>query len=354
MKKYIKYFIAALFMLLCSLLLILLSNKTSNNNKQANDNNKISETNFYFDTFITITIYKDNSNIDYSSLITKCFEMCKNYELTFSTTLNNSELYLLNNNQNDVLLLSKDLSELLNNCLYFENLTKNAFNSKLGELCSLWNFKTSTIPLEAQISKALSKINSYNYEINGNTLCWTKTDSNVKEHPLIDVGGIAKGYIADKLKSFLVENGVTSATLNLGGNVLLIGSKLDNSNFNIGIKYPFLENEYIAFVEASDYSVVTSGIYERYFINDGVIYHHLLDSSTGYPIQNDLLSVTIISKESMIADALSTSVFVLGMDKGLELLNSIPDVYGVFINSDNKIILSDGLSIKSSGKILIN
>src|SRR5574344_1633732 len=107
MKKYIKYFIAALFMLLCSLLLILLSNKTSNNNKQANDNNKISETNFYFDTFITITIYKDNSNIDYSSLITKCFEMCKNYELTFSTTLNNSELYLLNNNQNDVLLLSK-------------------------------------------------------------------------------------------------------------------------------------------------------------------------------------------------------------------------------------------------------
>lgn len=159
----------------------------------------------------------------------------------------------------------------------------------------------------------------------------------------IELGAIAKGFIADKLKEYLANNGVTSGTVNLGGNVLCIGKKPDGTSFRIGIQQPFADrNEIITAIKAEDISVVSSGIYERYFTQDGKIYHHILDPSTGYPYNNGLEAVTIVSKKSTDGDALSTTCFALGLEKGMEFVESLSDVYAVFITEDGEMHYSEG------------
>ena len=159
----------------------------------------------------------------------------------------------------------------------------------------------------------------------------------------IELGAIAKGFIADKLKEYLAGSGVTSGTINLGGNVLCIGKKTDGTPFRIGIQQPFADrNEIITAIKAEDISVVSSGIYERYFKKDGKIYHHILDPSTGYPYNNGLEAITIISKKSTDGDALSTTCFALGLEKGMEFAESLSGVYAVFITEDGEMHYSEG------------
>ena len=128
------------------------------------------------------------------------------------------------------------------------------------------------------------------------------------------------------------------ALINLGGNVLALGTKLDGSDYNIGIQKPFDESgNPVTSVRISDQSVVTSGIYQRYFKKDGTIYHHILDPATGYPCKNNLYSVTIITDSSLTADALSTTCFLLGYDRGMKLIDQLDNVDAVFITDDNEI-----------------
>lgn len=174
-------------------------------------------------------------------------------------------------------------------------------------------------------------------QLDGNLLTFAK------EGMGLDLGAIAKGYIADRIKDYLLEQGVKSATINLGGNVLCVGEKPEGTPFKIGIQKPFSDrSETIAVMNISDKSVVSSGIYERYFEKDGKIYHHILNPATGYPYDNHLVSVTIISDKSVDGDGLSTSCFALGLDKGMELINSLPDVQAVFITDDYELHYSDG------------
>ena len=157
----------------------------------------------------------------------------------------------------------------------------------------------------------------------------------------IDLGGIAKGYIADQVKNYLVEEGIEHAYINLGGNILTLGGKTDDSNFRIGIQKPFAEDGTVmAVLPVSDKSIVSSGNYERYFKKDGKIYHHILDPSTGYPIENNLNQVTIISDKSVDGDALSTTCYALGLDEGLKLIQSMDNIEAVFITNDNTIYKS--------------
>jgi thiamine biosynthesis lipoprotein len=160
----------------------------------------------------------------------------------------------------------------------------------------------------------------------------------------IDLGGIAKGYIADRLKEYLSEQGVTGAIIDLGGNILCMGGKTTTDPFRIGIQQPFADrNETIATIDIRDKSVVSSGVYQRYIqTEDGKIYHHILDPSTGYSFDNGLLGVTIISEKSVDGDGLSTTVFALGLEKGLELVESLDDVEAAFITEDETIIYSTG------------
>ena len=164
----------------------------------------------------------------------------------------------------------------------------------------------------------------------------------------MDLGGIAKGYTADKVKEFLMEEDVDSAIINLGGNILAFGGKPSENGeilpFQIGVSEPTdRENAGImGYFTARDASVVTSGNYERYFEEGGVRYHHILDSETGYPAETGLDSVTILSEKSVDGDALSTTCFVLGLERAMELIESIPDTEAVFITSDGETVMTSG------------
>ncbi len=201
------------------------------------------------------------------------------------------------------------------------------------------------IPAAADIQALLPHINYKNIRIDGNTV--TLTDPQTQ----VDLGFIAKGFIADRLKESLLEKGVESALINLGGNILAVGSKPDGSPFEIGVRKPFdTQNTALTTLSLSDRSLVSSGVYERYFEKDGKRYHHLLDPFTGYPVENGLLGVTILSSSSMEGDALSTTAFVLGPEEGMALIESLPDTEAVFITEDYKLHYSSGLSGKQSAQ----
>lgn len=193
------------------------------------------------------------------------------------------------------------------------------------------------VPSDSEIREARDKVNWKNLELNGNTLTFGSPDT------AIDLGAIAKGYIADRMKDYLVKEGVKSAVINLGGNVLCVGKRPDGTPFKVGLQKPYADrNETIATLDIDGMSVVSSGVYERHFVKDGVNYHHILNPRDGYPYQNGLVSVTIISDLSVDGDGLSTTCFSMGLEKGKALIDSIDGAYGVFITDDYEIVYSEG------------
>lgn len=337
MKNEYKKFIPFFLFVICSVIMcICLRYLVINNSK----NKTVSKTAFYFDTAITITIYDENE-----ILIDKCFEICDKYEKLFSKTIPESEISQINHNSQSgaVTTVSDETLELIEYGLKYSSISNGVFDITVGKLTSLWNFENNSngiLPKENDIENAVSNIGYEQVQINNNDILLTNPQM------AIDVGGIAKGYIADKLKKYLISKGVKSGIINLGGNILLIGTKPDTSNYNIGIQRPFgAEGETSIIINDNDISIVTSGIYERYFYNDNIIYHHILDTKTGYPIQNNLYSVTIISEYSVDGDALSTTAFALGLKKGKDLIESIDNVEAVFIDSNEQISVTSGLTV---------
>ena len=165
-----------------------------------------------------------------------------------------------------------------------------------------------------------------------------------------DLGGIAKGYIADRVKEHLLGLGVEHAVIDLGGNVILIGGKPDGSPFTIGVKDPLGENgELLETVESIDESLVSSGIYERWFEHEGRRYHHILDPFTGAPSESDLAGVTVISASSADGDALSTACLLLGSEAGMELAESMDGVEALFVTRDGQVHMTSGMEKRIKG-----
>ncbi len=304
-----------------------------------------SNNNIFFDTIITLTVY-DPDHVDY---IQDCFDLASKYEAMFSRTIPDSDISKINQSAGEFVEVSDETIELLEYGLKYCELSNGAFDISIGALSDTWDFKNNTgiIPESTSIDTALSTVDYHNIVIDGNKVCLNA------ECAMIDLGGIAKGYIADKMKEYLVSQGVTSAIINLGGNVLLVGSKTDGKNYALGIQKPFDETGVaMASVEIADCSLVSSGIYERYFELDNTIYHHILDTKTGYPIKNGLYGVTIISDKSVDGDALSTTVFSLGLEDGLELIESLDNTEAIFITDSMEIITSSGIGQKVPFTIL--
>ena len=297
--------------------------------------NPVSQSAFYLNTVVTITLY-DGSD---PALITECFNLCRKYEQEFSRTLESSALYQLNHDTSADRPLSEDLQELIATGLLYYERSFGLFDITVAPLSDLWQFSSAdaSVPTEEALHEALQHVDASKLSLNGTTLHFE--DSLTQ----IDLGAIAKGYIADRIKEFLVSQGVSSALIDLGGNILCLGQKPDGSSFRVGIREPFApQGTSIAVAAVSDLSVVTSGVYERCFTEDDILYHHLLDPKTGYPFRTGLNAVSIISKSSMEGDALSTVCFALGIEKGMELIDSMPDVYAVFITDTNELVYSDG------------
>lgn len=237
--------------------------------------------------------------------------------------------------------VSEDTLYVITKALDFSRLTGGAFDPTVGPLVKLWNIGTdyAAVPAPADLQKSLPLLN-YKDVLIDNT---NRTVKLAKPGMAIDLGAIAKGYAADEIARILAAHKVKAAVVDLGGNVLVFGQKKDGSPWRVGVQDPASDRgDYLGLVSGKGMTVVTSGIYERFFIEKGVRYHHILDTKTGYPVDNGLVSVTIIASASIDADALSTSVFALGLHKGMELVKSLPDIKAVFIDTKQNIYLSPG------------
>lgn len=296
----------------------------------------ISKTGFYFDTVIKITLY-DSDDADY---LDGCFALADKYENLLSATIETSDVSKINAANGSPVTVSPETAELIREGIDYGTLSNGQFDITIGKLSSLWDFSENPgiVPDADAITSAVSTINYQNITVSGNTVTLNDSDA------AIDLGGIAKGFIADKMKAYLNENGITSGIINLGGNVLIIGPKEDGSDYRIGIQKPFSDTgTALATVSIPDGTVVSSGVYERYFKKDGVLYHHLLNPKTGYPYENDLTGVTIICSRSVDGDGLSTTCFSLGLEDGIKLIESLPNTEAIFITSDGELHTSSGI-----------
>lgn len=299
----------------------------------------VTQTGFYFDTVIQITLYDTQD----TSILDGCFALAETYENLFSATVEGSDIWHINHSGGMTVEVSEDTASLLQTALHYAGLTDGRVDPTIMPVSSLWDFGSDTtphVPEASDIEKSLKHVDYHSVILDGNTV--TLTDPKAQ----IDLGFIAKGYIADRMKEYLAEQGVQSACINLGGNVMTLGSKPDGSAYKIGIQKPFAEEGTSdAVIEIRDTSAVTSGIYERYFYEDDVLYHHILDTSTGYPVENDIASVTILCPSSVDADALSTSCYCLGLKDGTALLDSMENTEYMFLMKDGSRHVSEGFPL---------
>lgn len=305
----------------------------------ARNTEPISRTDFYFDTVIQITLYDTEDK----AVLDGCFALAEKYENLFSATKEGSDVWNINHADGETVTVSEETVKLLIWAADYANTTEGRIDPTIRPVSELWDFGSegnAHVPEDTDIREALSHVSYDNIRFGtapsdetGESVYRTVTLTDKKA--AVDLGFIAKGYIADKMKKYLLSQGVKSACLSLGGNVLAIGEKPDGSPFRIGIQEPFAETgNTIDTVEIRDTSVVTSGIYERCFYEDGVLYHHVLDTATGYPVDNELAGVTIICESSARADALSTSCLCLGLEKGRKFLDAQGDVAYLLVTRD--------------------
>ncbi len=299
----------------------------------------ITRSGFYFDTVIQITLYDTRD----TSVLDGCFAMADTYEKMLSATIEESDVWRINHSNGAPVAVSADTLSLLQKALDYAKLTNGRVDPTILPVSELWNFSSDTaphIPETSAIEEALTHVSYQTVDIKENTVILNDPQAS------IDLGFIAKGYIADRIKEYLMEQGVHSACINLGGNIMTIGSKPNGSPFKIGIQKPFAEEGVsAAVIDICDTSAVTSGIYERYFYLDDVLYHHILDTATGYPVENDIASVTIICPSSVDADALSTACYCLGVQESILLMDSMENTEYMFLMKDGSFHTSDGFPI---------
>ncbi|MBO7710513.1 MAG: FAD:protein FMN transferase [Lachnospiraceae bacterium] len=294
-------------------------------------------TGFFFDTVITISLYDTGDE----AILDECFEKMAWYESILSRTREGSDVWNIDHSKGKTVTVNDDTIDLIERSLAWCEASDGALDITIAPVVDLWDFHEDSerqVPDADTLSKAAALVDYRQVAIDGNEVTLADPEAG------IDLGAIAKGYISDRVRDIILENGCKSALINLGGNVLAVGKKPDGKDFNIGIRRPFGESAYdlIQVVPASDMSVITSGTYERYFEKDGVIYHHILDPETGYPVENGLTSVTILSADGTDGDALSTTCFALGLEDGMDLIESLDGIEAMMIDEDGNIHASSG------------
>ena len=288
---------------------------------------------FYFDTVITLTAYVEDV-----SVLNDALSDCERYEALLSRTVQGSDVYRINHAGGKPVQVSQDTLEILRTAREVSELSGGAFDVTIAPVSTLWDFTSgaAVLPDARALAEGAEKVDYTQVRIDGDTVT-------LPEGMMIDLGGIAKGYIADAVKASLVKRGVTSAILSFGGNIVAIGVRPDGSPWRVGIQdIDKPTGAYMLVAENAGGSTVTRGIYERGFELDGTYYHHILDPNIGWPAQNELASVTIFSESSMWGDALATAAFVLGAEAGTELIEGLDGIEAVFIARDRSVRCTSG------------
>ena len=290
----------------------------------------VTETRFMLDTICTVTLYDWQGNGE--RILDEAFNLCGDYEKLLSATVSGSDIYRINHSGGTPVKVSDETAGLLERAKNYCLLSGGEFDITIYPVKSLWDFSgdSDSLPNAKKLSKAAALVDYSKITLDGATVT-------LPDGMGIDLGAVAKGFIADRVADYLRESGVTSAVIDLGGNIYAIGRRNDGNLWRVGIQMPFAEGE-ADVVETADSSVVTSGVYQRYFEKDGKIYHHILRSSDGMPCDTGLYSVTVISDCSEQCDALSTICMLLGYEKSKALLDRFAGIRAVFITADGQIL----------------
>lgn len=289
---------------------------------------------FAMDTYMTITAFGDHARPALQAAATRIHEL----ELLWSATNPDSEIYALNHGNGSAIKVNPATSKALSFALIMADRTDGAFDFTVYPVLAAWGFTTGSyqIPAQAELDILLERVGHEKVHIEGNRVTLPKDTQ-------IDLGAVAKGYTADIVTAILKENGITSALIDLGGNIQMIGFKPDGSKWRVGIKDANGDGN-VGVLEAADCAVVSSGGYERYFVGaDGKTYCHIIDPSTGMPVDSGLVSVTVIGKDGRLCDALSTALFVMGLQKAEKHWRSYGDFGMILVTQDNELYITEDL-----------
>jgi thiamine biosynthesis lipoprotein len=299
----------------------------------------ISDTQFVLGTVASIQI-RDHGT---QEILDDSFQILENIEQRMSTSIEGSDIWNINKGSGNGWVKTDDQTRyVIEKAMEYGALSEGRFDITMGPVVDLWGIGSDRahIPAKEEIADALKRVDYKKVEMDDNLI-------RIEKGMAIDLGAIAKGYAADQVAEFLRTKGVKSAIINLGGNVKVLGSKDNNKVFKIGIQSPFdARNDYFGIVSLINQSVVSSGDYERFFEQDGIRYHHIFDSNTGYPVATDVAQVTVITEESIAADALSTILFSMTIEEGLEMTQSLDGVEVIYVTKDYQIYLSRGVKEK--------
>lgn len=280
-----------------------------------------SQTRFLLDTVVKVEADCDDRTLN------GAFALCEELGALLSRTDEKSDVYRINS-EDGFVKVSEHTKRMVERGLYYGGLSGGKFDITMGSVTPLWDFNNGVVPSKDEISAALRNVDYGSVEIKGDEIS--------AHGGKLDLGGIAKGYIADRLTEYFTENGVDDAVISLGGNVAVIGKK------TVGIQKPF-EDTVLLTAEIGNMSAVTSGIYRRYTEKDGRLYHHVLDPATGYGVENGLAAVTVFGESSADCDALSTVCLLLGLEDGKKLIEEKTGAEAVFIGRGGEITLTAGL-----------
>lgn len=322
------------WLIVLSFVIILFIGFRMMNNNKSDD--PVSKTNYLMGTIVKLTIYDD---IKDESVFEDTFKLIRNIENKMSLNIEDSETNKINKNAfNKRIPISEEMNFVLEKSLEYSKLSDGRFDVTVGSLVKLWGIgsESARVPSQSEIINAISHTGYKYMDLNKDGVSLNKSDM------LIDLGAIAKGYAADQVADYLDSQNINRAIIDIGGNIYVLGSKAPETPWTVSIQNPFNETrgDFLGTVRVSNKSVVTSGVYERYLEKEGKKYHHILDPFTGYPVENELMSVTIISDKSIDGDALSTAVFSLGLEKGYELVKSLDGVDAIFVTKDKSVYLT--------------
>jgi len=302
---------------------------------------QVSEARLLLDTVCTITIHDSDGSFDAEALadiLDRAFEICRELEKLFSITIEGSDIWRINHAGGEPVEVDSHTIEVIKAGLEFGGLSGGMFDITIGRLSRLWDFGSSNrVPKTSEIDEAQMTVDYRQLNINGNFVQLDNAEA------WIELGAIAKGYIADRIAEYLLEQGVTSALIDLGRDIFTIGSRGDGSEWRIGVAKPFdSKNEYVGVLEITEASVVSSGIYERGFEEAGVWYHHILNPQTGMPARSDVVSATVIAKSAVVGEGLSTIAVLAGSEKASELLAQVPGFIGAVLVLENEEVVTLG------------
>ncbi|KAI7260606.1 hypothetical protein KC345_g10021 [Hortaea werneckii] len=300
------------------------------------------QTFYIYDTIVNIKVFGDTveqKNMD------DIQAMLERMDTEFSRTKEDGELFAVNKAAGkEAVVVSDETLDIVKQSLKYAEEMNGLYDPTVGPLVDLWAIGEGGdhVPAQADIDKARALTNYKDVIVDDAA----KTVKLAKEGMVLDMGGIGKGYAADRIADYLKAQGLDSAMINLGGSsIIALGNKPNGSPWNIGLQDPDQSRgTQLGTIKISNEVIDASGVYERFFMQDGVRYHHILDPRTGFPSQNGLKSITIMSPNATDADALSTGVFLMGLEDGMKYLESLPEkVDAFFITDDNKIYATSAL-----------